>query len=46
MLSLDKIINIFCSIDDFCKVFIPNSENNYSQKPKNGLESPICLFLK
>lgn len=27
MLSNDKITTIFCSIDDFCKDFIPNWEN-------------------
>mgnify|MGYP006175878141 CR=1 FL=1 len=33
MLSQDKITQIFCSIDDFCKDFVPNWE---SQLLSNG----------
>lgn len=37
MLSLDKISTIFCSIDDFCKDFAPNWENQLLSNGKKRI---------
>ena len=38
MLSQDKITRIFCSIDDFCKEFVPNWENQLITGGKKRLK--------
>lgn len=38
MLSQDKITQIFCSIDDFCKDFVPNWENQMISNGKKRLK--------
>jgi hypothetical protein len=38
MLSQDKITQIFCSIDDFCKEFVPNWENQLITGGKKRLK--------
>ena len=37
MLSLDKITSIFCSIDDFCKDFVLNWENQFLSNGKKRI---------
>lgn len=37
MLSQDKITQIFCSIDDFCKEFVPNWENQLLSNGKKRI---------
>ena len=37
MLSQDKITQIFCSIDDFCKDFVPNWENQLISNGKKRI---------
>ena len=44
MLSQDKITQIFCSIDDFCKDFVPNWQNNLiSNGKKRNRKSNLSL---
>src|SRR5690554_5058879 len=44
MLSQDKITQIFCSIDDFCKDFVPNWQNYLiSNGKKRNRKSNLCL---
>lgn len=26
---MKNLVELFCDVDDFCKVFIPNGKNNY-----------------
>lgn len=39
MLSQDKITQIFCSIDDFCKDYVPNRESQLLSMAKNALQN-------
>ena len=46
MLSQDKITRIFCSIDDFCKEFVPNLENQLITAGENRLKSLTYLYQR
>lgn len=44
MLSNDKITTIFCSIDDFCKDFVPNWENQMITNGKKRIRKSSLSF--
>ena len=46
MLSQDKITRIFCSIDDFCKEFVPNWENQLITAGEKRLKSLTYLYQR
>ena len=46
MISTDKITQIFCSFDDFCKEFVPFWEKSLYPMAKKGLERVKCLYLR
>ncbi len=46
MISNDKITQIFCSFDDFCKEFVPFWKKSLLSNGKEGLEKVRCHYPK